>query len=762
MTAFGSPHVLREYALLADGYRGALVGPRGDISWMCAPRWHDDAVFSELIGGAGAFTIQPTSRFVWGGHYERAGLIWRSRWVTDDGITECREALAYPGDPHRLILLRRLQAVQGPARARVSVVPAAEFGRAGMQRIRRDDAGTWRARIGALHMRVTGLPDARDPGSSGGPADLTAEVELAEGDQHDIVLEISDRALPDEPVDIDLTWHVTEHHWGQAVPRMDSGIAVGDTRQSYAVLRGMTAPGGGMVAAATLGLPERARAGRNYDYRYVWIRDQCYAGLAVAVDEPLSLLDDAVAFVGARLLSDGPDLRPAYAVDGGAIPAETTLDLPGYPGGNAVVGNRAGTQFQLDAFGEALQLFAAAARLDHLDSTGYRAMRTAAQAVAQQWRGQDAGIWELDERRWAQSRLACVGGLRAAAAQASRNDAAEWSALADAILADTADCCHPSGRWQRAPDDDRVDAALLLPALRGAVPADDPRSRLTVTAVADELARDFYVYRFRHDARPLHEAEGAFALCGFLMALATHQQGDQISAVRYFERNRAACGPPGLLSEEYDVLQRQMRGNLPQAFVHALLIESALVLARPPSDSATQPPGDAPGRPGNHESDRRRKGELMTTRSFRSIEFVRGAWGAVLLAAPVQVLDSVAGNPDPDRWAVNVARILGARHLTQAVLSGRRPTSEVLAAGVWVDAVHSATALVLAGVDRRRARLGVTDAAVAAAWGAAGWHDLAGRPRTGPQHQRLRDRLAAALLPHLPGGQRLLRRARRT
>lgn len=569
-----SPHVLREYALLADGHRGALVGPRGDISWLCAPHWHDDAVFSELIGGRGVFTIAPTSRFVWGGHYERAGLIWRSRWVTDDGITECREALAYPGDPHRLILMRRIMAVRGPTDVAVQLFPAARFGAETMREVQATTGGRWCAETGDLRIRVTGLPHARFRDGEG----LCADVSLAEGAHHDIVVEISDVALP-APPDVDHLWRSTEEAWHTAVPALNGGIAVEDTRQSYAVLRGMTAPGGGLAAAATLGLPERARAGRDYDYRYVWIRDLCYAGMAVAVAEPLPLLDEAVAFVSARLLDDGPDLRPAYTVDGGNLPAEQALNLPGYPGGADIVGNHAGKQFQLDAFGEALQLLAAAARFDHLDTAGYQAMSTAARAIAQRWRDPDAGIWELDQRRWAQSRLACVGGLRAAAACAPRTDGAEWNVLADAILADAADCGHPSGRWQRAPDDSRVDAALLLPALRGAIPADHPRTRATVAAVADDLARDFFVYRFHHDGRPLHDAEGAFALCGFLMAQAAHQQGDVVSAVRYFERNRAACGPPGLLSEEYDVIQRQMRGNLPQAFVHAMLIESSLTLA---------------------------------------------------------------------------------------------------------------------------------------------------------------------------------------
>ncbi|MDQ1032997.1 GH15 family glucan-1,4-alpha-glucosidase [Streptomyces umbrinus] len=87
------------------------------------------------------------------------------------------------------------------------------------------------------------------------------------------------------------------------------------------------------------------------------------------------------------------------------------------------------------------------------------------------------------------------------------------------------------------------------------------------------LAEDGYVYRFRHGDEQLGDAEGAFLLCGFTMALAAHAQGLETEAVRWFERTRSACGPTGLFAEEYDVSQRQLRGNLPQGFVHALLLE---------------------------------------------------------------------------------------------------------------------------------------------------------------------------------------------
>src|SRR3954453_8399778 len=116
-----------------------------------------------------------------------------------------------------------------------------------------------------------------------------------------------------------------------------------------------------MVAAATMSLPERAREGRNFDYRYVWIRDQCFTGQAVAKAGPLPLLDGAVRFVGERLLAAGPKLVPAYTTTGDPVPDQRSLDLPGYPGGSDILGNWVRQQFQLDAFGESLLLFAAAA-----------------------------------------------------------------------------------------------------------------------------------------------------------------------------------------------------------------------------------------------------------------------------------------------------------------------------------------------------------------------------------------------------------------
>jgi alpha,alpha-trehalase len=342
--------VLSEYALLADGERGILVGPRGEFAWMCAPRWDSDAVFSTLVGGPGVYAVTPADpSFVWGGYYEPGTLIWRSRWVTTAQEIECREALSLPGDPHTAVALRRVLAIDGDTQVRVFFDPRAGFGRHRPSQVSRRN-GVWTARCGPLFLRWSGIPaTARRRG-----AGLHAMITVPAGGHHDLVLEISDRPLAGAPADPGLAWRATETAWEQAVPRLPGAIADRDACHAYAVMRGLTSSGGGMAAAATMSLPERAQEGRNYDYRYAWIRDQCIAGQAVAAAGPYPLLDSAVGFVTERILADGPQLKPAYAVGGGPVPEERELPLPGYPGSTAKAGNWVSKQFQLDAFGETL------------------------------------------------------------------------------------------------------------------------------------------------------------------------------------------------------------------------------------------------------------------------------------------------------------------------------------------------------------------------------------------------------------------------
>jgi alpha,alpha-trehalase len=407
------PRVLREYALLADGERGAVIGPDGSVVWLCVPRWDSPAAFSGLLGGPGGYTITPADPWhVWGGYYENGSLIWRSRWVGDTKI-ECREALAMPADPHRAVLLRRVEALDGPAKVTVALDIRARYGRGRTTDLKRQGE-TWTGRSGGTWFRWSGAAGAKRSDGM-----LGMEIELAAGTKGDLVLEISDREFSDDPPDAGQAWAATEEAWSGVAPACDDLIAGSDARHAYAVLHGLTSATGALVAAATTSLPERLEGGRNYDYRYAWIRDQCYAGLAVAAHGPHPLLAGSVRFVTERLLDDGPKLMPAYTVAGEPIEDEGPLRLRGFPGGSARAGNGVRGQFQLDAVGETLSLLAAAARHDMLTTEDWRAAAVAADVIGQRWQEPDAGIWELDDRRWTHSRLACVSGLRAIAAAAA-------------------------------------------------------------------------------------------------------------------------------------------------------------------------------------------------------------------------------------------------------------------------------------------------------------------------------------------------------
>ncbi len=572
MSALWNPTVLREYAFLADGERGILVGPRGEMVWLCFPRWDSPALFASLIGGEGGYQICPQGRFVWGGSYEPGSLIWRSHWISESGPVECREAIALPGRPDQMTVLRRIHAEQG-SNAKAVLALRTNFGSRGVTGWHRDESGCWHGRGDGLRFQWNGAPDAA-PVRNGRHHDLELEFRLEPGVPRDFILTISSTDETTTP-DADTAWAATSAGWQRKAASVQGLIGDRDVRHAHAVLSGMTSASGAMVAAATMSLPERAEDGRNYDYRYAWIRDQCFVGIAAAQGVNHALVDDAVRFVTARLHDDGPRLAPAYTVTGARVPDESRLQLPGYPGGADVVGNWVNSQFQLDAFGETLQLFAAADTDDRLDADGWSAAEIAVDAIASRWQEPDAGIWELDNAPWTESRLACAAGLRSIAQRPRAGTAASrWESLADAIVADTAQhALHTSGRWQRSPSDDRVDAALLLAGIRGAIPPNDPRTLATLRAVIADLTEDGYAYRFRHGTEPLRRAEGAFLLCGFLVSLSFLDQGNVTAAARWFERNRAACGPPGLFTEEFDVAQRQLRGNLPQAFVHAMLIE---------------------------------------------------------------------------------------------------------------------------------------------------------------------------------------------
>ena len=526
-----APHVLREYALLADGERGVLVGPRGDFAWMCFPRWDSDACFAALIGGAGAYAVTPRSGSS-GAATTSTELIWRSRWIDRRWRRRVpRGAGAADPAPTVRSCCAGSSRARGPRGSRSSLDLRGRVRRAARRRgcaARRRGVDAPRRRTRAW---LGGGADA-EPGRRAGGRPLTMELELAAGRaprpragarRRGRRCRAPDPTAPGAP----------PRRRGQSACRSSTRpVAPRDARHAYAVLAGLTSSGGGMVAAATMSLPERAREGRNYDYRYVWIRDQCFAGQAVAKAGPLSAdgrrraLRHRAPARRRRRPRAGVHGRPAVR-----CPTSARWTCPAIPA--AATSSATGSTSSSSSTRSARRCCCSPPppAHDHLDADGWRAAEVAAEGDRARWREPDAGIWELEPDAWTHSRLICAAGLRAIAAPPAGSEQAR--AVAGAGRRDRrrhrrARASHPAGHWQRSPTDARLDAALLLPAIRGAMPADDPRTLATLArGRRTSSTEDGYCYRFRPDERPLGEAEGAFLLCGFLMALAYAQQGDE-------------------------------------------------------------------------------------------------------------------------------------------------------------------------------------------------------------------------------------------
>ncbi|HLK44355.1 MAG TPA: trehalase-like domain-containing protein, partial [Acidimicrobiales bacterium] len=303
-----APKVLRDYALVADGVRGALVGSEGEVAWLCFPTWSDPAVIAGLLGAGGVYQVRPRGRAVAEGRYDDGTLVWTSRWVTEDGVLDVRNVLALPGDPRRAVLLRRVTAEGPPCVVDVALELASDYGRSAGGSWARTDEGSFVLDGPGWSARLSGLPEAVAQRSPAGGTQLAATLEVRPGEPRDLVVELACGQLSAfPPVDVATTWGTTERAWAGAVPACEDTIAPRDARRACAVLRAMTTSEGATIAAATTSLPEQDRADRNYDYRYAWVRDTCYVGQAgAAIVGGEAIMDDAVRWVSARLLDDGP------------------------------------------------------------------------------------------------------------------------------------------------------------------------------------------------------------------------------------------------------------------------------------------------------------------------------------------------------------------------------------------------------------------------------------------------------------------------
>ena len=323
-------------------------------------------------------------------------MIWRSRWVTRDGIVECREALAYPGDPHRVVLLRRVQRRRPQRRAiTVALDPRGDYDPDADDRPAPPRRGVDRARRAACTCDVTGAGDAR-PRDRPRPAS-TCTSTLRPGDSTTSSSRLSDRPAARPAA-----------RPGRRVASDRGGLARRgpDVRRDAEPARHPPQ----LRRAARPHLGQRRHGRRRHDQPARTRRSRPQLRLPLRLD-PRPVLRRArprhrrrrrtAARRRGRLRRRAParprrSTRPRlHARPATPVPDQRHLDLPGYPGGYDIVGNWVNEQFQLDAFGEALLLFARrrTPRPPGQPITGGQSS-AAADAIADRWTEPDAGIWE--------------------------------------------------------------------------------------------------------------------------------------------------------------------------------------------------------------------------------------------------------------------------------------------------------------------------------------------------------------------------------
>jgi GH15 family glucan-1,4-alpha-glucosidase len=590
-----------EYALLSDCRSAALVSRHGSVDWLCVPRFDGPSVFGRLLDpAAGHFAIRPAGEFQVSRRYVDQTLVLETTFSTASGTAVLTDALATgPNERgHRLgthspgMLLRSLACTGGEIEIEISYAPRPQYG--------------------LVRPALVAVPgglraDGDDPMLLSAPAGLsvegdtaTASIRLSAGQTAKFAFGSGDTTgsspAPWTAAEITARLDDTMEGWRSwsAIHQNYEGPWRELVRHSGRVLQAMTfAPTGAIIAAPTTSLPETAGGERNWDYRYTWVRDASLTMEALWVAACPDEANKFFAFLAnaAAGLEPGGHLQIMFGVGGERDLTERELpQLAGWRDSRPVrVGNGAWLQRQLDVYGE---LLGAAQRLvdqlGELDPVTRRFLATAADTAATRWREMDQGIWEVrgEPQHFLYSKLMCWVALDCAIALAGHLDAtgrvADWTAareeIRSAIL--TRGWSERAGAFTQAFGRDDLDASSLMLAITGFLPADDPRMRATIDAIAQRLTdQRGLVYRYLSQDG-LSGQEGTFLLCTFWLAQAQALAGDVDAAAGTFERAIGAINDVGLLAEEVDPGSGEMLGNFPQAFSHIGLVNAAWAITQ--------------------------------------------------------------------------------------------------------------------------------------------------------------------------------------
>ena len=600
---------IESYGLIGNMRTAALVGSNGSIDWLCLPWFDSPSVFAAILDDAkgGRFQIAPEKEVV-----QSRQLYWPetnvliTRFLCGGGVAELVDFMPVmdgPGRPEENLIIRMIQGVSGELRLRLTCTPAFNYGR--------DDHEITVTPQGAcFHAPGRGLGLATDVPLERDGAGVTARFHLQEGQTAVFVLQSIEAGggcgLPFSTAQAEDQFKRTIAFWRRWLARCSyTGRWREMVRRSALALKLLTfEPTGAIVAAPTCSLPEVLGGGRNWDYRYVWIRDAAFTVYALM---RIGFREEATRFmewVEDRCREANPDgsLRLMYGIDGRADTPEEVLDhFEGYRRSGPVrVGNAAHEQLQTDIYGELMDsVYLYNKYGTPISYDLWRSLHRSVDWICENWHRPDNGIWEFrtPPRHFVYSKVmswvALDRGLRLADKRSFPADRERWLAVRDTIYREI----HEKG-WDPARNafvqaygGKSLDAAnLIMPLVFFSSPT-DPRMLGTIDAIRASvrqggLAAGGLVYRYgTQDASDgLDGKEGTFNICSFWLIEALTRAGKtdpaRLDDARLmFERMMSHANHLGLFAEQIGSCGESL-GNYPQAFTHIALISAAFNLNR--------------------------------------------------------------------------------------------------------------------------------------------------------------------------------------
>lgn len=580
---------IEDYALIGDCHTVALVARDGSIDWLCLPRFDCGACFAALLGNPqnGRWQISPsvpvkTSRR----SYRGDTVILETDFETDHGAVTVIDFMPPRTTAPEVVRIVRGRRGTTPMRMELvirfdygSIVPWVQHVERGMRAIAGPDALYCRSDVA---LRGEGLS-------------TVADFSVAEGQDVAFALTWSEthNTMPEER-DWRTSLAETEKWWTEwAAQCTYRGPWDDAVMRSLLTLKALTyEPTGGIVAAPTTSLPEHIGGARNWDYRYCWLRDATFALYALVVG---GYREEARAWREwlVRAVAGTPsELQIMYGVRGERRLTEIELKwLDGYEGSKPVrVGNAAHRQYQLDVYGEVMDVMQLARRAGLPPSkTTWRVEHALLEFLESGWKEADEGIWEIrgPRRHFTHSKVmawvAMDRGVNAVETFGLPGDSRRWRAIRDEIHKEVCEKgFDPSLQsFVQHYGSQEADASLLMLPSVGFLDAHDPRMLGTVKLIERQLLNDGFVQRYRTNSNVdgLPGTEGAFLLCTFWYADNLALQNRAREARKIFERLLDLRNDVGLLPEEFDPVQKRFLGNFPQAFSHIGLINTARNLA---------------------------------------------------------------------------------------------------------------------------------------------------------------------------------------